>query len=78
MKLEKNYMASLLITDKEYCMSSGRDEWMSNWSQETKREVYKPKTPLERMYVLRDSLKADLERIEHNIKEYEDAEKKTI
>lgn len=52
-------------------MSSGRDEWMSNWSQETKKEVYKPKTPLERLYALRDTLKADLERIEHNIKEYE-------
>ena len=59
-------------------MSSGRDVWMESWSQETKREVFKPKTPLERMYALRDTLKADLERIEHNIKEYEDAEKKTI
>ena len=71
-------VAVLYLHFKGFNMSSGRDYMMENWSQETKREVYKPKSPLERMYALRDTLKADLERIEHNIKEYEDAEKKTI
>ena len=52
-------------------MSSGRDEWMSNWSQEDKdRELKKfSKTPLERMEDYLKTLEAEMERIKYNIEQ---------
>lgn len=56
-------------------MSSGRDVYLEKWSQEQKIMVFKPKTHLERMKDYREVLLADLERVEHHIKELEDEEK---
>ena len=50
-------------------MSSGRDEWMSRWSQETRESVYKVKTPLERMVEYRKTLLAEVERLDRIIEE---------
>lgn len=50
-------------------MSSGRDEMMSNWSQEQKKEVYQQKTPIERMEDYLKTLEEEVERIKWHIKE---------
>lgn len=50
-------------------MSSGRDEMMSNWSKEQKKEVYQQKTPIERMEDYLKTLEEEVERIKWHIKE---------
>ena len=52
-------------------MSSGRDEMLSRWSQEDKRQHIPYKTHLERMKHYRETLLAELERLEYHIKELE-------
>lgn len=59
-------------------MSSGRDEWLANWSQETKREVFKPLKELDRLYKHRKALQAYLEQLEYHIKELEYEQTKII
>jgi hypothetical protein len=58
-------------------MSSGRDEMLSRWTQEEKKQYIPVKTPLERMEAYRDTLLVELERLEYHIKELQD-EQKTI
>ena len=52
-------------------MSSGRDEMLSRWSQEDKRQHIPYRTHLERMKHYRETLLAELERLEYHIKELE-------
>lgn len=59
-------------------MSSGRDEWMSTWSQEDKNKYMPVKTHLERMVAYRDTLLAEVERLNYHIKELQDEQEKTI
>ena len=56
-------------------MSSGRDEMLSNWSQEEKKQFIPYKTHLERMKSYRETLMAELERLDYHIKELEDEQK---
>ena len=56
-------------------MSSGRDEMLSNWSQEDKKRNIPYKTHLERMKQYRETLLAELERLEYHIKECENEQK---
>ena len=56
-------------------MSSGRDEMLSNWSQEEKKQFIPYKTHLERMKSYRETLMAELERLEYHIKELENETK---
>jgi hypothetical protein len=56
---------------KEYKMSSGRDVMMEGWSQEHKHTVFKQKTHLERMKDYRETLLAELERLNYHISELE-------
>lgn len=57
-------------------MSSGRDVYLEKWSQEQKLAVFKPKTHLERMREYRETILAELDRLNHHIKELENEEKK--
>ncbi len=54
-------------------MSSGRDIYLENWRQVSNNDpVFKPKTHLERMLDYKETLLAELERLEHHIKELQD------